>query len=430
MASSPVTALTIRTELVNGYFPYPQSLDPLTPLFKHGLIAVALSAMLSLLSVTALLGFITYRMISWRRFYKEYVGYNQYIVLIYNLLLADLQQAIAFAISFHWLRIGKIVAPTAPCVIQGWMVNVGDVASGLFVLAIAIHTWLGVLKGYRVSHLWFVVVTVGIWLLSVALTLIGPIMHKGAFFARASGWCWISSDYQLERLWLHYFWVFVVEFGTIGIYGHIFFHLRGRIRGIIIHNDVSRLARATKFMIMYPLVYVILTLPIAVGRMVAMTGTEIPDAFFVVAGTLLASCGWIDALLYTLTRRVFVTDELSSVHRNHTHSDKGGVTVVTRNGVRPGDYGMTSIDIECQGNGRTVTIIGGSHRNGRGRSHNHEKHAHHETLREHSPTGSQDSIIRGQTAIGIVTETDIQVENVTPGRSSSVGSHDRVTRKA
>lgn len=271
MSSTPIGALTRRAELHNQHFAYPQSLDPLTPIYKHGLIAVALTAMLSLVSVTALLVFITYRMISWRKFYKQYVGYNQYIVLIYNLLLADLQQAIAFAISFHWLRIGKIVAPTGPCVVQGWFVNVGDVASGLFVLAIAIHTWLGVLKGYRITYVWFVVVTVGIWVLSVALTLIGPIMHKKAFFARASGWCWISSDYQLERLWLHYFWVFVVEFGTIAIYGHIFFHLRGRISSII-HNDVSKLARATKFMIMYPLVYVILTLPIAVGRMVAMTG--------------------------------------------------------------------------------------------------------------------------------------------------------------
>lgn len=154
-----------------------------------------------------------------------------------------------------------------------------------------------------------------------------------------------------------------------------------------------------------------------------------PDAFFCVAGTLLASCGWIDALLYTLTRRVFVTDELSTVHRNHTHSDKGGVTVVTRNGIRPGDYGMTSIDIECQGNGRTVTIVGGSHRMGRGRSHNHEKHGHLDTLRNHSPTGSQDTIIKAQIGIGIVTETDIQIENISPPRSSSVESHDRIARK-
>jgi hypothetical protein len=83
--------------------------------------------------------------------------------------------------------------------------------------------------------------------------------------------CWISIDYQAERLWLHYFWVFIVEFGTIAIYGHVFIHLRVRIRNVV-HNDVTKLARATKFMIMYPAVYVLLTLPIAVGRMVAMTG--------------------------------------------------------------------------------------------------------------------------------------------------------------
>jgi len=228
-------------------------LDPMTPVYETGLIPIALLAMMSLLSVTALLGFITHRLISWRRHYRQYVGYNQYVILIYNLLLADLQQSIAFSISFHWLRIGKILAPTVPCFIQGWFLNIGDVASGFFVLAIAVHTWLGVIKGYKMPYVWFVVSILGIWLAALVLTLIGPLMYKEEFFSRAAGWCWISSKYQNERLWLHYLWIFIVEFGTIAIYGHVFVHLRGRIRSVI-NNDTSKLTRATKFMVMYPFV--------------------------------------------------------------------------------------------------------------------------------------------------------------------------------
>jgi hypothetical protein len=93
---------------------FPTDLDSLTPSFKQGLIPIVLCAMLSLISVTALVVFITYRLVSWRSHYREYVGYNQYIILIYNLLLADLQQSIAFSISIHWLRLNKILAPTAP----------------------------------------------------------------------------------------------------------------------------------------------------------------------------------------------------------------------------------------------------------------------------------------------------------------------------
>ncbi|KAF2275083.1 uncharacterized protein EI97DRAFT_451282 [Westerdykella ornata] len=424
MAPFEMDLLVVRDTLHKRYFAFPNSLDPLPPVYKQGLIPVALCAMLSLMSVTALLAFITYRLISWRRHYKEYVGYNQYVVLIYNLLLADLQQSIAFAISFHWLRLEKIIAPTAPCFIQAWFLNLGDVASGFFVLAIAIHTWLGVVRGYRLSYVWFVVVILCIWAAAAALTIAGPIKFGTRFFARAGGWCWISTEFQDERLWLHYLWVFIVEFGTMAIYGHIFVHLRGRIRNVI-HNDVSKLSRATKFMIMYPAVYVLLTLPIAVGRMVAMTGktkrTELPDAFLCVAGALLTSCGWIDALLYTLTRRVFITNELSS---GGTHNHTGNVTAISHNGTRPGDdYGLqTMLDKDRVAPPRSVTIVGGSTRMGRiverGRGHIRDKRSQPGSLREHSPTGSQDSIIKLNTnAIGIVTETDIHIESASSDES-------------
>lgn len=186
-------SLEARVALEKRYFPYPNSLDPLTPVFREGLIPVALCAMLSLISVTALLSFITYRLVSWRKHYKEYVGYNQYVILIYNLLLADLQQSIAFSISFHWLRINKILAPTVPCFIQAWFLHIGDVASGFFVLAIAVHTWLGVVKGYRLPYLWFVVTILCIWTFALVLTILGPAMHQDRFFARAGGWVCIPS---------------------------------------------------------------------------------------------------------------------------------------------------------------------------------------------------------------------------------------------
>lgn len=177
-----------RHGLEKRYFPYPNSLDPLTPVYRTGLIPVTLFAMMSLLSVTALLVFITHRLVSWRKHYREYVGYNQYVILIYNLLLADLQQAIAFVMSFHWLRINKILAPTAPCFIQAWFLQIGDVSSGFFVLAIAVHTWLGVVKGYKMPYKWFIVSILGLWAFALLLTVLGPAMYRDRYFGRAGGW--------------------------------------------------------------------------------------------------------------------------------------------------------------------------------------------------------------------------------------------------
>ncbi|KAF2643325.1 hypothetical protein P280DRAFT_249801 [Massarina eburnea CBS 473.64] len=412
------SAFEARTALEKRYFSRPNSLDPMTPVYKTGLIPVAVFAMMSLISVFSLLSFITYRLITWRKYYKEYVGYNQYVILIYNLLLADLQQAIAFTMTFHWLRLERIVAPTVPCFIQAWFLQIGDVSSGFFVLAIAIHTWLGVVKGYRMPYQWFVVVILCIWAVSLLLTLIGPAIYGNRFFTRAGGWCWVSVDFQSERLYLHYLWIFIIEVGTLLIYAHIFFHLRGRLRSII-NNDSSKLARATKFMVMYPAVYVVLTLPIAIGRMVSMGGVNMPDVFFCIAGSFLTSCGWIDALLYTLTRRVFVGGgEVSGHHYNRTL-----VTTTATNAARPGDtYGMQSMNkdpIPPTG-ARTVTIVGGSNRISRivdktkpsDRSTRKPQRSRPVPLREHSPNGSEDSIMKpGPNAIGIVTETNIQVES-------------------
>jgi hypothetical protein len=174
-------------------------------------------------------------------------------------------------------------------------------------------------------------------------------------------------------------------------------------------------------MVMYPFVYVVLTLPIAVGRMVAMTGTQTPDTFFIVAGCLLTSCGWIDALLYTLTRRVLVSGDLSTGQYNRT------VTATLTNAVRPGDddhYGLQSINGKealTSTTARTVTIVGGSNRlsrivdHRRGRSHT-LRLRHEDTLHEDdSPTrtGSADSILKNTAAghgINIITETSVQVE--------------------
>lgn len=73
--------MTPRHDLGKRYFAYPNSLDPLPPVYRSGLIPVTIFAMMSLLSVTALLIFITNRLISWRKHYKEYVGYVQTLYL-------------------------------------------------------------------------------------------------------------------------------------------------------------------------------------------------------------------------------------------------------------------------------------------------------------------------------------------------------------
>jgi hypothetical protein len=59
-------------------------------------------------------------------------------------------------------------------------------------------------------------------------------------------------------------------------------------------------------MVAYPIVYVICTLPLASARMAAMGGHSPSLARLCLAGAMITSNGWLDVLLYTLTRRIMV----------------------------------------------------------------------------------------------------------------------------
>jgi hypothetical protein len=117
---------------------------------------------------------------------------------------------------------------------------------------------------------------------------------------------------------VHYLWVFIVELGTIIIYAHVFIRLRSRLNSIrSVHANTrhkqgksnERLSQAARYMILYPIIYIVLTLPLAAGRMAAMSGKKLPITYYCIAGSFLTSCGWLDTLLYTMTRRVFVKPE-------------------------------------------------------------------------------------------------------------------------
>jgi hypothetical protein len=59
-------------------------------------------------------------------------------------------------------------------------------------------------------------------------------------------------------------------------------------------------------MVVYPLVYVVCTIPLASARMDTMTGHAPSLERLCLAGALITSNGWLDVLLYTLTRRIMI----------------------------------------------------------------------------------------------------------------------------
>lgn len=185
---SAVTVALSPRKAEASHLPYPYSIDPLPADLQRGLWPIGICALLSVASSLGLLSWITYRLVAWRKHYRSYVGYNQYVLLIYNLLLADLLQSLSFLISFHWIHDGSMLAPSTACFTQAWLVQIGDVSSGMFVLAIALHTFFSVVKGRQFPFRSFLVGVVSIWVISLLLTIIGPAMHGQNYFTAAGAW--------------------------------------------------------------------------------------------------------------------------------------------------------------------------------------------------------------------------------------------------
>ncbi|KAL2838580.1 G protein-coupled glucose receptor regulating Gpa2-domain-containing protein [Aspergillus pseudodeflectus] len=294
--------------------------EVLTPSTKAGFIAMGICGLLSFTSTLGLLLFLMHRFINWKRYYKRPLLHNQYVVLIFNLLLADIQQATAFLLCLHWVNKGAVSYPSAACVLQGWWIQVADPGSGLFVIAIAMHTGAVVLRGRQLPYKAFVFCVVSLWAFIIALGIIPVALYRSeTFVISEAGWCWISPEHEDERLWGHYLWIFLAEFGTLVLYGILFFYLRRRmlqaaeLRQNHSHTDnLHRLNRVVIYMVIYPLAYLLLSLPLAAGRMSSARHVIPSKAYFAVAGSLMALSGLVDAAVYTLTRRQLLVDtELS-----------------------------------------------------------------------------------------------------------------------
>lgn len=195
--SPPPPPYSPRISIDGGsYFPDPYSLHPLPRVLQTGLIPVGILALMSVGASLSLICFICYRFITWRLHYRTFIGYNQYVILVLNLLIADLQQSSAFLISFHWLRENMIVAPSSPCFAQAWLLHSGDVSSGFFVLAIAIHTFYTAVYGKRVGHKMFAGMVICAWIFAYFLTGLGVGLH--GYETHSNMACTLLTDFPVN----------------------------------------------------------------------------------------------------------------------------------------------------------------------------------------------------------------------------------------
>ncbi|KAI1862380.1 uncharacterized protein JN550_010242 [Neoarthrinium moseri] len=348
------------------------TLSPLPELLRDGLIAVTVFGFLSIVTTTLLITYITYRLVKWERVVRrpssrrtEYsiedyrncarsddlslgleerhyhqlktkskeplsepatplkqdefptaakldVKWNPVLMLVYNLLYANLMEALAFLLSVAWLRHDGIIVPSAACWTQGWFMQVGKLVSSGMLVLISINSYSTIVRGYKPSRRVIYIATAAVWVIAITLPLSSVLTTKngidhGGFYARAGAWCWVNQAYGTEALWLEYFWIFLAMGLTVLLLGVTLFsmlwnnqsarHLPSQVSATASGMELREKDEPPKpsgqhpAFLAYQAIYILCTAPLAISRMAAMGGVKAGWTFYSISGSLIASHG-------------------------------------------------------------------------------------------------------------------------------------------
>ena len=127
--------------------------------------------------------------------------------------------------------------------------------------------------------------------------------------------CWISQEYAGYRLWTHFSWVLammgIIILGLLGTAVEIRMPRPDNTRtrpGLLRQLSQVRLrlrnprrsGHHPAFLI-YPLVYFVCCAPMAIGPMILASGVSVKQGYFLWAGAMIASNGWLDVVLWSCT---------------------------------------------------------------------------------------------------------------------------------
>jgi hypothetical protein len=162
---------------------------------------------ISFFASVSLLFLLTYKLVSWQLRSKRS---NQFVILIFNLLWADIQQALAFLLNVEWLRLGSVEVTNPVCFAQGWLVSTGDLGSGIWCFVIGLHTFASIILDFRLKPRSFYICIFLLWAFILGVSSIGLGMYGQGIYVRSGVWCWIHHDFEGLRLWTHYVFIFIL----------------------------------------------------------------------------------------------------------------------------------------------------------------------------------------------------------------------------
>jgi len=299
---------------------------PYTARETIGVTVLIVASSLSLTAVIGLLASISISAFNTRKSKDRHLFVRTHVAGYFvSMLIMDMLQAVGSIMNARWTR--EMMVQAGPyCIAQGAIKHAADIGSSIWVLVIGIHTFFQLFLQWEIRPyvLWSTLIFV--WSTIGTILLIGPAglntEKRGPFYGISGYWCWISENYQTERVTLDYMIMFMCAFFIFILYTLVYLRLRGNIivSGWYIRfrsrrsssavpwrgRDFSdnRVLGIAKQMLLYPVAYTVLILPIAAARFSAWSGRDVPFQVTIFCDTIFLFAGLVNVTLFITTRRV------------------------------------------------------------------------------------------------------------------------------
>jgi len=231
-------------------------------------------------------------------------------IYMFSLFVFDLLQAIGGILNIRWAHNG--IVTTGPyCTAQGLVGQVGELGVALITLLLAVHTFVAAVfqvglktRGVALGLVCLVCVFTILWV------AIGAGIHKN-YETPTPYWCWIGPRFSGERNGGETIWMWIALFASVIVYIPLYFWAEGfwsvdeRYRFHWRDPDLRveyTQRRATLRILLYPLAYSLVILPLTIARNLQFRHHKVPSAvtFFVVSIFYLS--GAINVLLCLIVR--------------------------------------------------------------------------------------------------------------------------------
>ncbi|KAH9986752.1 hypothetical protein BJV74DRAFT_796723 [Russula compacta] len=250
---------------------------------SKAVIALVVVSCVSLVATVGLLCAIAISAFNTRTYKSSKMFVRTHVVFYFvSLLLSDILQAIGSIMNATWVR-DQAVGYVSLCTAQGVIKHIADVSIALWSLVIATQTFFVLFLRLEIKRYVMWTLLIAIWSIVGVIVMAGPATANdihGPYYGISGAWCWIASNYSVQRIVLDYMVMFISALLAFILYSLVFLKLRGIIA------------------------YTIMIVPIAFSRFRAWSGHEVPFGLTIFSDFIYLLSGLVHVILFFSTRRI------------------------------------------------------------------------------------------------------------------------------